>query len=83
MTDAVLEFLLHFPPPASTVELWGEINSVRVYACNPMSDLPATSEALNDALRLLVVAGKVELVNGQWKPLAQRLKVDRQGALFA
>lgn len=81
MNQAVLDFLLHFPPPATTAELWAEIAFMRTYDAAP--DLPATRDGLQAALESLERAGKVVHGDGGWDR-GERVDVTvRQGALFA
>lgn len=81
MNLAVLKFLLHFPPPATTAELWAEIAFMRTY--DAAADLPNTFDALQAALESLERAGRVVRGDGGWDRGGLVDVTVKQGALFA
>lgn len=82
MNDSLLNFLTRFPPPATTAELWGEINSMRQFGCSPCPDLPATWEQLDVELRALAVAGLVVDDKGQWRLTPRKVERKAEATLF-
>lgn len=84
MNEPLYDFICEYREPATSELLYGEINSIRVYARNPLVGLPASLDELEDELRLLMVAGRLACEDDLWRPVPR--KVERrveQKELFA
>lgn len=84
--NSLLEFLRQFPPPATAAELFGEINSLRVYGNVALPDLPQTPQELQDGLDALAGFGLVEATAGDtgdvWR-VRKAAQPEAQRSLFA
>lgn len=71
------QFIAEYREPATLALLWAEINSIRLYAHNPVPELPQTMDELDAELKRLAVAGRVRCVEGKWGVVVREPKVER------
>lgn len=73
MNHALFQFIAEYREPATTALLWAEINSIRLYAHNPVPELPQSMEQLDAELKRLESQGRVVCSGtGHWMVVAVR-----------